>query len=94
MPFESLNGQCSSCGCSTTRRISRALCKKAFNVVIDEFTHGDDKGMSIEGDATLDLLAKIVADSGERLFEFHNTNSTANSMVHDYPQGVQVEANR
>lgn len=77
-----------------TRGISRALCKKAINVVVDEFTYGDDKGKSIEGDVTLDLLAKAVADSGGRLFEFHNTDSTANSMAYDYSQGIQPHASR
>ena len=48
----------------------------------------------MKGDATLDHLAKAVADSEGRLFELHNTDSTANSMVHDYSQGVQPHANR
>ena len=75
-------------------RFSDALCKKAFNVVVDEFTHGDDKGKSTEGDPILGHLTKTVAGSAEMLFEFHNTDSTANSMVHDYSQGVQPHANR
>ena len=76
------------------RRFSGALCKKAINVVVDEFTHGNDKGKSIEGDAILGHLTKTVAGFGEMLFEFHNTDNTANSMVHDYSQGVQPHANR
>ena len=32
------------------RRFSGALCKKAISVVVDEFTYGNDKGKSIEGD--------------------------------------------
>lgn len=38
---------------------------------MDKTTGGGDQGKSIEGDATLDHLAKTVADSGGRLFEFH-----------------------
>ena len=61
---------------------------------MDETTGGGDQGKPIEGDAILDHLAKRVADSGGRLFKFHNTDSPANSIVHDHSQGVQPYANR
>ncbi len=62
-----------------TRRFSRALCKRAINVIVDESTDGDGKRKYVEGDATLDHLAKTVVDSGGRLFELHNTEISSNS---------------
>ena len=57
-------------GYSMIRRFWRILCKRVINVVVYNFTDGDNKGKSIEGDATLDHLAKTVADSRGGFIEF------------------------
>ena len=59
-------------------RFSCALRKRAINVVEDESLDGDDKRKCTESDATLDHLAKTVADLGGSLLQFHNTGSSTN----------------
>lgn len=52
-----------------TRRFSRALCKRAITVIVDESIDGDDKCKYVEGDP-LDHPAETVVDLGGRLFDF------------------------
>ena len=46
--------------------MTRRICKRAINVIVDESTDGDDKRKYVEGDAIFDHLAKTVVDSGGR----------------------------
>ena len=61
-----------------TRRVSHALHKRANDVVEDGSPDGDDKRKCMKGDATLDHLAKTVADLRGRLPQVHNTGSPNN----------------
>ena len=52
-----------------TRRFSRALCKRALTVMVDESIDRDDKCKYVEGDPH-DHPAETIVDSGGRLFGF------------------------